>query len=215
MFVLVFNSSLTIFLENLQRVVSPVHRWWESVSDWTAPSACRHLCADRSYSQWAGCVCSDRNPGSQFSTVDKTRQCCSMLTQQWAQFEEIAGIRWVRKEKYDYKVKYWSHYLFQTAVHSVWTADVKTQQNCIWVTVAQGPHIIIVWRALEDRNKRVINVDRIQGNPMLAPQIYPIHFSCLQTSSFLSYPHFQRNLAPNPNPRHQYEILYILHMFLC
>lgn len=56
---------------SLQNVllVSPVHRSWESVSDWKAPSACIHLCAGRSYIRWAGYACSDRSPGFRFSTV--------------------------------------------------------------------------------------------------------------------------------------------------
>lgn len=37
-------------------------------------------------------------------------------------------------------------YLFERAVNSVRPADVKTEEHSIWVTVAQRPDIIIIWR---------------------------------------------------------------------
>ena len=51
-------------------------------------------------------------------------------------------------------------YLLQAAVHSVGTADVKTQQHCVWVTVAQRPHVVIVWRTLWGRDERIIKTNR-------------------------------------------------------
>lgn len=70
------------------------------------------------------------------------------------------GIQWNTKMNHNLKWKSWSHYLLQTAVHSVRTADVKTQQNCIWVTIAQGPHVIVVWRTLEGRTQIITHVDK-------------------------------------------------------
>ncbi len=154
--------------------------WWGSASDWTAPSVCRRLCASRSYSQWAGCVCLDRSPGSQFSTMDTKGEsvphikvCKYILHSARVYFQEnklhlkeflfeLSVRKGGTKENSDWRVKHWSHYLFQTAVHSVRTADVKTQQNCIRVTVAQGPHIIVVRRTLEGRKERLVNVNKRQ-----------------------------------------------------
>ena len=84
------------------------------------------------------------------------------------------------KVNYDGEVKHWSHHLLQTAVHSVRTTDVETQQNCVWVTVAQGPHIVVVRRTLEGRKERLINVDERQTRRHLWFQVVSCAINSVQ-----------------------------------
>lgn len=60
-------------------------------------------------------------------------------------FERVFNMRVIIKTR---------HYLFETAVHCVWAADVKAQQDCVRITVAQGSHVVIVWRTLEGREAK-------------------------------------------------------------